>query len=118
MIYHTYSLVGLMLWLRFGLGAGHPLLSMREVYARHLESPGTKAYTEAEARKLFDGFTDLRISTTLTHGDLLTSGAGQRHAGPLLATARFLWPRWLLRRICRRHGLFMLIEARKPLQPN
>lgn len=115
MIYHTWSLVGLMLWLRYGLLRGRPWTTMREIYSRHLESPGTKAYTPDEARGLFAGFDDVRIETVLTHGDLLSSGAGQRHGGPLLAIARRLWPRRLITWLFPKAGLFMLIDAKKRL---
>jgi ubiquinone/menaquinone biosynthesis C-methylase UbiE len=113
MIYHKHSLVGYMLWLRHAAAVGRPWRSLADVYANHLESPDTKAYTVDEARQLFRRFSEVEISTVLTHGDLLESDAGQRHRGPLLSTARRLWPRRLLRRSLPGHGLFMLIEARK-----
>ena len=113
MIYHKQSLVGYMLWLRYGLLGLRPWLSLDRIYARYLESPGTKAYTVAEAGRLFSCFSELRIETVLTHGDLLASGAGQRHRGWLLTLARRLWPRRLIRRLLPGAGLFMLIEARK-----
>lgn len=113
MIYHKRSLVGYMLWLRYAALAGRPWRSLADVYAEHLESPGTKAYTIDEARRLFRRFADVRISTVLTHGDLLASEAGQRHRGWLLSTAKRVWPRALLRRVLPGHGLFMLIEATK-----
>lgn len=114
MIYHTNSLVGVMLWLRFGLATGRPWMSLAEVYAKHLESPGTKAYSIEQARRLFHRYVDVEIRTELTHGDLLSSDAGQRHPGRVLAMARLFWPRWLLRRVCAKNGLFMLIEGTKP----
>jgi len=104
MIYHRASLVGLMLWLR------HPSVSMAKVYARHLESPGTKAYSRAEAQHLFPGCS---TRVQLTHGDLLESGAGQRHQGTVLAIARHIWPRFILRRLAKPFGLFLLIAGRK-----
>jgi hypothetical protein len=55
----------------------------------------------------------VRISTVLTHGDLLESEVGQRHRGWLLSMAKRIWPRRLLRLVVPGHGLFMLIEARK-----
>jgi len=113
MIYHTWSMVGLMLWLRYALLAGQPWRSLRSIYAAHLESPGTKAYTVAEARALFAAFGEVRIRTVLTHGDLLESGAGQRHGGLALSLARRIWPRRLIRWLFPTAGLFMLIEARK-----
>jgi ubiquinone/menaquinone biosynthesis C-methylase UbiE len=113
MVYNKYSLVGLMLWLRYALAAGRPLTSLASIYSTYLESPGTKAYTESEARDLFARFEQVSVSVVLSHGDLLTSQAGQRHGGLALEAARLIWPRWLLRRICRRNGLFMLIDATK-----
>ena len=114
MIYNTWSMVGLMLWTHYGLLRGRPWTTMRDIYSRHLESPGTKAYTPDEARDLFADFADVHADTVLTHGDLLASGAGQRHGGALLTIARRLWPRRLLSWLFPKAGLFMLIDARKP----
>lgn len=113
MIYHRYALVGYMLWLRYALLKGRPWRSLTDIYATYLESPGTKAYSIAEARALFSQFGAVSISTVLTHGDLLESDVGQRHRGWLLALAKRLWPRRLLRWAMPSHGLFMLIEAKK-----
>ncbi|MGP1274260.1 MAG: class I SAM-dependent methyltransferase [Caulobacterales bacterium] len=113
MIYHTWSMIGLMLWLRYGLLAGRPWRSLEYLYAHHLESPGTKAYTVEEARTMFAAFEDVSIETVLTHGDLLESEAGQRHRGAFLSLARKIWPRGLIRRLLPAAGLFMLIRARK-----
>lgn len=113
MIYHTWSMIGLMLWIRYGLLRLQPWRSLASLYAEHLESPGTKAYTIAEARDLFRSFTEVNIRTVLTHGDLLTSDAGQRHRGSLLTMARTIWPRRMIESLVPWAGLFMLIEARK-----
>lgn len=113
MIYHSRSMVGLMLWLRYGLLRLRPFTPLREIYSMYLESPGTKAYTVSEARELFSAFRRIKIRTVLTHGDLLSSGAGQRHQGALLSIARVVWPRWFIRRFLPKCGLFMLIEAEK-----
>lgn len=113
MIYHKWSIVGLMLWVRYALFALKPWCSLRTIYAAHLESPGTKAYSVGETQQLFSQFTEVRIRTVLTHGDLLDSGAGQRHQGRLLNLVRKIWPRELIRRLFPKAGLFMLIEARK-----
>lgn len=113
MIYHTWSMIGFMLWVRYALLRLRPWTSMRTLYARHLESPGTKAYSIAEARWLMRRFESVRIRTVLTHGDLLSSDAGQRHRGPALTMARALWPRRMIQTMLPRAGLFMLIEARK-----
>lgn len=113
MVYHKYSFVGYMLWVRYALLRGKWTRSLKSVYAEHLESPGTKAYSVDQARRLFSQFQRISIETVLTHGDLLSSGAGQRHRGLLLTVARNLWPRWAIRALFPRHGLFMLISAEK-----
>lgn len=111
MIYHKYSLVGYMLWLRYSLLAGRPFLSLAEIYDRYLESPGTKAYSMREARELFAGFREVRVSSRLSFSDLLEGAVGQRHEGGLLRFAKKVWPRWLLRRVARNHGLLLFIDA-------
>jgi SAM-dependent methyltransferase len=59
MIYHKWSMIGLMLWFRYALLAGRPWRSLHSIYSEHLESPGTKAYSTAEARKLFAAFSEV-----------------------------------------------------------
>lgn len=113
MIYHTWSLVGYMLWVRYALLGLRPWMTLTDIYARYLESPGTKAYSVSGARRLFAAFSAVEIQTLLTHGDLLESAAGQRHRGAFLSIARRIWPRTLLRRFGAGHGLFMLICAIK-----
>ena len=113
MIYYKWSLVGFMLWVRYALLGLRPWLTLTQIYARYLESPGTKAYSVGEAQKMFAAFSEVNIRTVLTHGDLLESEAGQRHQGGLLSLARKIWPRALLKRFFPTLGLFMLIEARK-----
>lgn len=113
MIYHKYSLVGYMLWLRYALLRLNPFTSLAEIYSNHLESPGTKAYSVKDAANLFSCFEHTKIETLLGHGDLLTSAAGQRHRGIGLSIARIIWPRWLFKTFMKSQGLFMLIKAQK-----
>jgi ubiquinone/menaquinone biosynthesis C-methylase UbiE len=113
MIYHAPSVVGLMLWTRYALMAGKPWRSLANVYAEHLESPGTQAFTVEQARAMCSNFESVTITTVLSHGDLLTSKAGARHDGVLLRVARLVWPRRLIRRWFPQNGLFMLITATK-----
>lgn len=115
MIYNKWSLVGVMLWLRYALLAGKPMRTMAEIYSSYLESPGTKAYTLTESAALFPYATGLKQHVVLTHGDLLEGGAGQRHSGLVISVARAIWPRWLFRRFARGSGLFLLIEGQRPL---
>ena len=113
MIYNKWSLIGIMLWTRYALFALKPWTTLESIYSSYLESPGTKAYTKKEAKKLFSNFKHVNISSLLTHGDLLESDAGQRHQGFFLNMARKIWPRKLFKKIIPNFGLFMLIEARK-----
>lgn len=113
MIYHKYSMVGYMLWIRYALLRLRPLTGLGDIYSQYLESPGTKAYSVSEARELFGRFGSVIIETHLTHADLLASAAGQRHRGPLLSVARWLWPRWLIKAFMSKHGLTMMISATK-----
>jgi hypothetical protein len=113
MIYHKWSLVGLMLWVRYALMRGRPWMTFEKIYGKCLESPGTKAYSKRDARALFSIFTRTDIETVLTHGDLLSSAAGQRHRGGVLHLARAIWPRRVLRLLVPGAGLFMLVRARK-----
>lgn len=110
MVYHHPSVVGAMLWARYG---ALQRKSFSDVYANYLESPGTKAYTVKQAMELLSEFTDVRIQTQLSIGDLLSGAAGQRYGGPLLTIARKFWPRWLIRTLFPGFGLFMLAEARR-----
>src|SRR5207249_7444588 len=98
MMYHKHSMVGYMLWLRYAFLKLHPTMTLVETYAKHLESPGTKAYSIKEARGLFQLFRRVEISTQLTHGDLRTSSAGRRHRGLALSVARLIWPRAIIKR--------------------
>jgi SAM-dependent methyltransferase len=113
MIYHKWSIVGFMLWVRYALFAMRPFLSLESIYAKYLESPGTKAFSRAEAFDLFADFTYVNIKTPLAHGDLLQSSVGQRHRGFFLAIARLFWPRWFIRRFFSGNGLTMMITAHK-----
>ena len=113
MVYQKHSIVGWLLWSRYALLRLRPWRSLRSIYAEHLESPGTKAYTEGEARALFAGFSRAETSVALSAGDLMEGAAGQRHGGALLRIARAVWPRQLVKRIMPRRGLFLMIDATK-----
>jgi hypothetical protein len=86
---------------------------MQEIYANHLESPGTKAFSVREARKMFEGFSRVELKTVLGPGDLLEGAVGQRHGGALLRMAKAFWPRWFVRRFLTQYGLGLLITAEK-----
>jgi SAM-dependent methyltransferase len=112
MIYHKWSLVGLMLWTRYGLLKGRPA-RLDDIYADHLESPGTKAFTVEEARAMFARFAQVDARSQLSFGDLLQGEVGQRHSGRGLRLAKAIWPRRLVQRVLPRWGLLLLIDAVK-----
>jgi ubiquinone/menaquinone biosynthesis C-methylase UbiE len=113
MIYHRNSVVGALLWIRYALMRGLPLTSMATIYARYMESPGTKAYTTQAAHHLFRKFARVTHRIELSVGDTLEGAAGQRHQGLLLRAAKSVWPRALIKRFAKRYGLFLLITAQK-----
>jgi len=113
MIYHRRSIVGALLWLRYAALRFDPGSSLDEMYARYLESPGTKAYTIEGAQNLFRDFRTTNYRIELSPADLMTGVAGQRHGGWMLSTARTIWPRALIRATCRQWGLFLLVDATK-----
>lgn len=113
MIYQKWSILGIMLWVRYALLKARPWLSLSAIYARYLESPGTKAYTSDEAKSLFAKFKSVKISYAFSTGDLLEEGSGQRHKGLLLNLARKFFPRRIIKLLFPNAGLFMLIRAEK-----
>ena len=115
MIYYKYSPTALMLWARYGLLRMRPFLSLEDIHARYLESPGTKAYSVAEARKLTSRFSEPEFKVMLSFGDVLQGAAGQRHKGLMLTTAKAVYPRRLVRALGKvlPFGLMLLIRAKK-----
>jgi len=112
MIYHRPSVVGLLLWARYGLAVGRPTRSLSDIYTHHLESQGTKGYTVAEARRLVALFGAAELRCIVSFGDLLLGDVGQQHLSGALTIAKRVWPRPLIRRIPAL-GLYLLIEATK-----
>jgi len=113
MIYHYFSVVGYMLWVRYGPMSGKPFRSLADIYANHLESPGTKAYTVKQTREMCRKFTHSNIRVAQSFGDLLQGAVGQRHRGLILTTTKALWPRWFIKRFMKNHGAMVLIDAVK-----
>jgi len=101
MLYNRHSLVALQIYLLYGLLALKPFQSVGDTIEKHLESPGTKAYTIAEARRMFAMFEDLEIEIVFTPYDLR-----YRRDSYL--------PQWLGKLVPRRFGWFMVIRGRKP----
>jgi len=111
MLYHHPSLTGAMLWLRYGVLGGK---SLRRAVYDHLESPGTKSYTKSEVRSMMSGFENIQIKQVFSPGDLLLNLPSYRFQSWPYRLGWKLYPRFLIRRLARRWGLFLLISARKP----
>ena len=102
-------------WVRSGQLRSRPATSLDDIYAQHLESPGTEAYSPAAAKALCRqaGLELPVIRIQLKHGHLLEGAMGQRYEGMMFSVAKALWPRWFFRRLTPFLGLYLLIEARK-----
>ena len=116
MIYHVPSWTGFMLWVRYGLLTGRPLVSQRQVIFEELESPGTKAYSLEEARSLVcsAGFEVVSVESRLCPGDFLNIVPSERYRSRVYRTIWMLYPRWLVWLLGDRFGLNLLIKATKP----
>jgi ubiquinone/menaquinone biosynthesis C-methylase UbiE len=111
MIYHHPSLTGFMLWLRYGFLRGK---SLRQSVHDHLESPGTKSYTQEEARAMLQGFEQVEFRQAFSPGDLLLNEPSAKFQGLGYRIIWRLYPRFLIRMFGDSWGLFLLISARKP----
>lgn len=114
MLYHHPSITGAMLWLRYGILRGK---SLRQSVFDHLESPGTKTFTPAEALKLFTGFENVQMRLVFSPGDLLLHQPSPRFQSGAYRLIWKLFPRALVRKFGARWGLFLLITATKPHSP-
>ncbi len=109
MIYHRPSLVTLQAYLLFGLLRGKPFLSVEEILARHVESPGTKAYRISQARELFAGLRELDVTPCITTYDLRWPSLPAGYGVDLFARLG----RILMRILPQRWGWNLLIHGRK-----
>jgi SAM-dependent methyltransferase len=101
MLYHRHSLVALQMYLMYGLFAFKPLRSLKDILDKHHESPGTKAYTVAEAQQMFSVFKDVKIKVRITSYDLR------------YGRDRYL-PEWVGNLVPKRLGWFLVIRGQKP----
>lgn len=111
MVYHHPSMTGLMLWLRYGIFRGK---SLRQSVYDHLESPGTKSYTENEARVLMKDFVDVEVKLEFSPGDLLLHHPSARFQSLVYRSIWRLYPRWLVRSMGGNGKLFLLMTGTKP----
>lgn len=115
MIYHVPSWTGFLLWVQTCLLKGRPFKSIKKAIFNNLESPGTKAYTVNEARKMLKkiGFHDIHLKTKLCAGDLLKIKPSRKYQSRIYKIIWRLYPRWLIELIGDCFGLDLLIKAKK-----
>lgn len=111
MLYHHPSLTGLMLWARYGLLRRK---SLRQSVRDHLESPETKTFTRNEIGRMLHSFRNIDIQQVFSPGDLLLQKPSSKFSGTLYKAIWKIYPRFLVRALCQRLGLFLLITAKKP----
>jgi ubiquinone/menaquinone biosynthesis C-methylase UbiE len=77
MVYNRHSLASFHLWLRNALLRGRPWRSLSWCLAKYQESPGTKAFTEAEIRRLLErrAVRIVRVKKYRTYPDTLEQSA-------------------------------------------
>lgn len=93
MLYGRHSMTALLLWLRHALVVGRPWRTPSDVIWNHVESIGTKAYTQRELQDLFSAF-----------GSVTTT--------PILASSdRDRLPSWLTQFYPSRWGWFIAVRA-------
>jgi len=110
MLYHHPSLTGKMLWLRYGLPRRK---SLRQAVYDHLESPGTKTFTQAEVHSMMSGFEDIQMQQVFSPGDLLLHRPSARFQSQIYRMACRFYPLALARKFGRKWALFLLISGRK-----
>lgn len=93
MLYGRHSVTVLRFWIRHALLKGKPWRSLSDVVWHHVESIGTKAYTEPEIQRLFADFEQVRTTPILTIND---------RAG---------FPRWVSQLFPARWGWFIAVHA-------
>lgn len=101
MVYNRYSLVGLQLYILYGFLRFKPFISWKELFAKHHESPGTQAFTDDEASKIFKNFSNAVIKNILTPYDVRIS---RSHFFPI-SVMKYLIPS--------KFGFFKIIRGRK-----
>jgi ubiquinone/menaquinone biosynthesis C-methylase UbiE len=108
MLYNRRGMYAWKMWIKHALLRGRPWKSLRWVLCNHVESIGTKGYTDKEVRRMLAplGLTDIRLEPFITSNDrILRSGLVYRVGDAVLAT--------LLALTGKRLAWFRGISARK-----
>jgi hypothetical protein len=87
--------------------------TLRQSVYQYLESPGTKSFTRDEVREMLRRFEDVQMQQVFSPGDLLLHRASARFQGWTYRVGWKLYPRRIVRALCRTYGLFLLVSAKK-----
>jgi ubiquinone/menaquinone biosynthesis C-methylase UbiE len=90
MLYNRRGMYAWKMWVKHALLKGRPWKSLRWVLWNHVESIGTKGFTEKEVRQMLAplGLTDIRFHPFITNNDRVVSpGLANRATNVLLGTA-------------------------------
>jgi hypothetical protein len=88
------------MYLRYGLFAFKPMAKLKDILAKYHESPGTKAYTKTEVKRMFAAFQELKTDIQLTPYDLR------------YGRDKYL-PGWTRRLVPKRLGWFIITQGQK-----
>jgi len=121
MLYHYPSVFAYLVWMLYGPLRGN-LASPRRIVFDHVESPGTKSFTEQEVREMLvrtagDGLAaeSIKLRPHLASSDLLTFELSEKYRERKWQIIRSIYPRALVKRLIGdRFGFFMTVEASKP----
>jgi len=100
MLYNRHSLVACQLYLKYGLLKFNPRVSLQNLFSKHHESPGTKAYTNKELRELFKDFSNVIITNIVTPYDTRI-------------TKNIYFPSFVRKFIPSNLGFFSIIQGKK-----
>jgi ubiquinone/menaquinone biosynthesis C-methylase UbiE len=86
MLYNRHGLYAWKMWVKHALLKGRPWKSLRWVLANHVESIGTKAYTQREVEQMLAplGLADVRMERFITNNDRVVRRAFPYWIGGLL----------------------------------
>ena len=89
MLYNRHSLYACKMWVKHALLKGRPWKSLRWVLWNHVESIGTKGFTQAEVEQMLAslGLTDIRMERFVTNNDRVVRRSFPYWLGGLLLAA-------------------------------
>ena len=117
MFYRVPSVTGFLLWVRYALLKGKPMMSASDASFRNLESPGTRAMKDDKCSSILSrsGFEKIETRRKLCGGDTLEIDLSSKFRNPAYRLIQALYPSWFVRRVLGdRLGFYLLVTAKKP----